>query len=152
MKNLSKMIKKHIKNLEKKIDKMTVEFKRVESQIFSIYKRAMVKLKQIKKANLHDLESACTIMKNRLNELKWMEYFTKFQIDYIEPEEFIQLNFTHQRMQNLFYRNMKVPGTETYKKHSNFEVYGDIQIADCKKSSDTQEKKRREREMKMRIR
>lgn len=151
MKNLSKLIKKHIKKLDKKIEKMNLEFNRIESQIFSIYKRAMVKLKQIKKTNLNDLESTSTILKNRLNELKWMEYFTKFQIDYIEPEDFIQLNFTHQRMQNHFYKNMKIPGVDVYNKHSNFEVYGDIQIADCKKTSDNLEKKRREREMKMRI-
>lgn len=150
MKNLSKMIKQHAKKLDIRIRKMTRDFERLETQIYNIYQRAMIKLIQIKKDNLNILESSHIIMKNRLNELKWMEYFTKFQIDYIPPEDFIHLNFTHQRMQNLLYRNMTLPGLELYEKHSDFKVAGEIELIDYKKKLDIEVKKRKDREIKKR--
>lgn len=150
MKNLTKIMKGHAKKLESKIKKMKRDFSSLESQIYNIYQKAIIKLMQLKKNNLHDLESTFSMLKNRINELKWMEYFTKFQIDYVPPEEYIHLNFTHQRMQNLLYRNMTLPGAEIYEKHSDYKVLGEIEILDFRKKIESEVKKRKDKEIKKR--
>lgn len=141
--NLSKKIKQHLKIINKKVLKMKEGFRFLENSIKKEFEKLMQRFEKLKYKSLAPLESIKLLMENRFNELKWMEYFIKFQFDYTEPGAYVEKFFTHQRMQQALYSNMVFPTEKEYKKHGDYALFGGYEIIDMKA------KRRREAEEKL---
>lgn len=138
------MLQKRIDQLSVKTSTMKEQFHELESKISEKFKSAMEKLTDLKKENLGKLESMLEGLEMRMRELKWMEYFNKFQIDYIEPEKYMRKYFVHQQTQKSFYEQLGL-GKKTFvtDKHSDFIIKGHIDIVSNNSREIAQNQKRK---------
>ena len=67
-------------------------------------------------------------LRRKLDELIWMDYFLRYQIDYLEPQRVIQNFFTHQKLQADIINNMILPSENEINIGGDFEVIGNIEI------------------------
>ena len=127
--SLSELILGKIDNLKSKIQKMTIDFQCYKDDIKQRFQLAMHSLNQLKIDNLEYLEGMLCGLEIKYKELKWMEYFNKFQINYIDAEEYLKKQFYHQDHQKVFYGQLGLGKKSCINnKHSQFTVVGEIDI------------------------
>lgn len=70
---------------------------------------ARTELETLKHKYLDDLNSYKLGYERKLQEVIWMEYFSKYQQDKMSPTDYIDLYFVHLRMQEDFLNNLTSP-------------------------------------------
>lgn len=147
MKNISNKIQGFLNNLKYKIDKMNNDFREMGMKIDAAYEKAKKELKETKEKEMKDVQSLAIMLEQKLKELNWMEYFTKFQIDYQNPGEYIDKFFTHQKMQQQFYNSVCFPNERISSKHSEYMVNIGFEIVNLAEILAEKERQDREREI-----
>ena len=81
----------------------------MEKQLEAEIQAARTELESLKFKYLDDLNSYKIGYERKLQEIVWMEYFSKFQQDKMNPTDYIDLYFIHLRMQEDFLNNLTTP-------------------------------------------
>ncbi len=84
-------------------------FEDLEKQLDQAFTKLKSEMSGLKQKYTDDLSSMEIGYKHKLDEIVWMEYFIKFQMDKIQPGEYIDKYFTHMGMQEDFLRNLVIP-------------------------------------------
>jgi hypothetical protein len=134
--SLEELLNQKIIQLKTKVTKMRDDFDELEQEVIKIFKTGMANLRRHKEENLGKLESLLWGLQTRLKELRWMEYFNKFQIDFIGPEEYVRKYLVHQDMQKKFYSSLGL-GKSAFinERHSEFVVRGQIDLVSTFRST-----------------
>lgn len=82
-------------------------------------RRVRSELESAKEKALGDLNTMEIGYQRKLDEIVWMEYFIKFQIDKLQPQAYIDKYFTHLKMQDQFVKELYHPN------------YSDLAVLDC---------------------
>ena len=74
-------------------------FNKLEGKIKAIYEEASKKLKTYASQTLEKITCYETSLRKKLDELVWMDYFLRYQIDFLDPQKVINNFFLHQTLQ-----------------------------------------------------
>ena len=150
MDSLSKKIKEHKRTIDVKAARMNEQFDSLEASIILIYRNLMKKLLKLKARTVLVFESMSSMLETKLRELRWMEYFIKFQVDYVAPEIYINNFFTHQKMQKKLYEDTAFLTENLVKLHSNYKIVGDdLDLVDKKIWQEKKDKEAEEKRTKL---
>lgn len=125
-------IKNKVTNLYNQVksqsSKCMAALAQVEKQLQKIYQQTQANLVSLRQKYLDDLLSMEVGYRHKLDEIVWMEYFIKFQIDKVKPADYIQRYFTHLTMQEDFFKGMVMPTEEEADMNFDFELQGSLKI------------------------
>jgi hypothetical protein len=81
----------------------------VEKELEAAIQSTRSELDSLKSKYLDDLNSYKLGYERKLQEIIWMEYFSKYQQDKMNPASYIDLYFVHLRMQEDFLNSLTTP-------------------------------------------
>ena len=115
-------------NLASKSINLKESFNNAEQKIKQIYDNAVKRLRTFASNTQAKITSNEIALRKYLDELIWMDYFMRYQVDYIEPQKVIKNFFLHQIIQGDIINSVVLPSDEEINITADFDVVGDIHI------------------------
>lgn len=95
--------------LKVQISNISASFDEVEMEIKSRFDKLQRELVELRAKHLDELNSLEVGFSHKMDEIVWMEYFIKFQMEKIKPCDYIEKYFTHLTMQDEFLSTISMP-------------------------------------------
>lgn len=109
----------------------------LEQHLKKIVQETENSISQLKEKYLNQLLSMEVGYRHKLDEIVWMEYFIKYQMDKIKPAEYIDRFFTHLTFQEDFFKGIVTPSNDLLESNFTFELQGNLKIVNKSISSIT---------------
>lgn len=81
----------------------------VSKELEEAYRKAKDEIESVRSQYLGKLKSMEVGFNHKLDEIVWMEYFIKYQIDKVKPLEYVNKYFTHLSLQEEFLKTLPDP-------------------------------------------